>query len=130
MSLHLGDRARQGDFMVTGNARVSDLAVAKVRRFPAISASPPRPGTRFAWRLRPGPPPSPSLSADRCGRAGLVRGRVCRSLSFATTPPRAPGPLLGRTATDAGTATTTSTQSQLDDLLKEIDEDLLFMFWG
>ena len=74
----------------------------------ATSASPPRPGTRFAWRLRPGPPRSRSLSTGRCGRGGRVRGPACRSPNFVTTLPRAPGPCTGRIATDAGIATTTS----------------------
>jgi hypothetical protein len=94
--------------MVTGNARVSDLAVAKVRRF-CDQRVPAEARDEVAWRSRPGPPPSPSLSVDRCGKAGPVRGRACRSPNFATTPRRASGPCTGPTATDAGTATTTST---------------------
>ena len=60
-----------------------------------------------------------------------MRGPACRSPNFATTLPRAAGPCSGRTATDAGTATTTSIQPpNFIDLLKDIDEDPLFHVLG
>ena len=91
--------------MVTRNARVSDLAVAKVRRF-CDQRVPAAARDEVCLEVTTWPPPSRSLSVGRCRGP---RGPACRSPNFATTLPRVPGPCAGRTATDAGTATTTST---------------------
>jgi hypothetical protein len=117
--------------MATRNARVSDLAVAKVRRF-CDQRVPAEARNEVCLGLRPGAPPSPSLSADRCGRAGPALGRACRSPNFATTPPQAPGPCTGWAGRNRRwhRYDDLDPTPQPDDLLKEIDEDPLSIFWG
>ena len=116
--------------MVTRNARVSDLAVAKVRRF-CDQRVPAAARDEVCLEVTTRAASITIVERRPLWEGGRVRGPACRSPNFATTLPRVPGPCAGRTATDAGTATTTSTpRLHLDDLLKEIDQDPLSMFWG
>src|SRR4029453_16530305 len=95
--------------MVTRNARVSDLAVAKVRRF-CDQRVPAEARHQVCLEVTTRAATITILERRPLWEGDLVRGPACRSPNFAPTLPRAPGPPPGRTPTDAGTATATSTQ--------------------
>ena len=119
--------------MVTRNARVSDLAVAKVRRF-CDQRVPTEARHQVCLEVTTRAATITILERRPLWEGDLVRGPACRSPNFAMTLPRAPGPSTGRIL--GGPQPTLAPlrpprpNPQLDDLLKEIDQDPLSMFWG
>ena len=116
--------------MVARNARVWDPAVAGVRKF-CDQRVPAEARDQVRLEVTTWASTITIVEHRPLWQGGRVRGPACRSPNFVTTLPRAPGPCTGRIATDAGIGYDHPDSTlQLDELLKEIDQDSLSLFWG